>query len=434
MDAVSSRAAGNTTELAALIGEDTDELYDNAPCGNVATLPDGTIVKINRTLLGWLGHTRKELVGRRRFSDLLTVGGQIFHETHLAPLLRMRGEVNGIALELRAADGTRWPVLVTATVKTGADGTPLIVRMTVFDARERRAYEQELLQARRDADGDRERLRGLVAGLQRSLLPASLPTPAGMRTAGHYRMASADEVGGDFYDLFPLSGGRWGFFLGDVCGKGVEAAAVTAAARYTLRAAAVYDPTPEAVLANLNSVLYQEYRSRTHRHCTVVVGLLTPDGDGWTATIAGGGHPPPLLLRADGGADYQHTTGGTLIGIIAQPRLVSRTLRLGPGDTLLLYSDGLTDARIGTERYGGEALHAYAKGLGPTDAPGAVEAFVSLLGTFDELDDDIALMALSVDRPSNGTTRATAARDIGGPGGRGRVGQTPTSLRPDERR
>ncbi len=399
MDAVSSRSAGIHPELAALVGDDTDELYDNAPCGNVAMLPDGTIVRVNNTLLGWLGRTREELVGRRRFVDLLTVGGQVFHETHLAPLLRMRGEINGIALELRAADGTRLPVLVTATVKHGSDGEPLVVRTTVFDARERRAYEEELLRARRDAEGDRERLRGLVAGLQRSLLPVSLPTPAGMRTAGHYRMASPDEVGGDFYDLFPLGGGRWGFFLGDVCGKGVEAAAVTAAARYTLRAAAVYDPTPEAVLRNLNSVLYQEYRSQAHRHCTVVFGLLTPDGDGWTAAIAGGGHPPPLLLGRDGTAEYQHTTGGTLIGIIAHPKLVSRTLRLGPGDTLLLYSDGLTDARRGEHRYGGDALEKFAGALAPTDSSGAIAAFADLLATFDVLDDDVALMALSVDPP-----------------------------------
>jgi len=407
MDAVSSRGAGNNPELTApwgdktaAAGDETDELYENAPCGNLAMLPDGTIVKINRTLLSWLGYSREELVGRRRFRDLLTVGGQVFHETHLAPLLRMRGEVNGIALELKAADGARLPVLVTATVKTGADGEPLVIRTTVFDARERRAYEQELLRARRDAEGDRERLRGLVAGLQRSLLPVTLPAPAGMRTAGHYRMASADEVGGDFYDLFPLGESRWGFFLGDVCGKGVEAAAVTAAARYTLRAAAVYDPTPEAVLANLNSVLFQEYRSQAHRHCTVVFGLLTPDGDGWSVTLAGGGHPPPLLLGADGAVAYQHTVGGTLIGIIAEPKLVSRTLRLGPGDTLVLYSDGLTDARTGGRRFGGDALEAFARLQAPIDAPSAVAAFAGLLDTFEVLDDDVALMALSVDPPT----------------------------------
>jgi sigma-B regulation protein RsbU (phosphoserine phosphatase) len=378
--------------------DNSDELYENAPCGNVSTLPDGTITKINSTLLGWLGYTREDLVGRRRFSDLLTVGGRIYHETHYAPLLRMQGEISGIALELRAADGGRLPVLVTAAVKTDSDGRPLLIRTTVFDARERRAYERELLRARRDAERDRERLRLLVTGLQRSLLPATLPTPPGMRTAGHYRMASPDEVGGDFYDLFPLSEGRWGFFLGDVCGKGVEAAAVTAAARYTLRAAAVYDPTPATVLANLNSVLIQEYHSKTHRHCTVVFGVLTPGADGWTADIAGGGHPAPLLLGADGTAEYQHTLGGTLIGIVAKPRLVTRTVRLTPGDTLILYSDGLTEARTGDDRYGSEALQAFACGLAPTTAQAAVDALTGLLATFgDDLDDDVALMALSVD-------------------------------------
>ncbi|MFB9363643.1 PP2C family protein-serine/threonine phosphatase [Actinoplanes nipponensis] len=403
MDAVSSRGNGDSPELAALMGDDIDELYDHAPCGNLATRPDGTITQINSTLLGWLGHTRAELVGRRRFRELLTVGGQVYYETHLSPLLRMSGEINGIALELRAADGTRLPVLVTAATRTGPDGEPVAVRMTVFDARERRAYEQELLRARRDAEGDRERLRGLVAGLQRSLLPASLPTPPGLHTAGHYRMASADEVGGDFYDLFPLGAGRWGFFLGDVCGKGVEAAAVTAAARYTLRAAAVYDPTPEAVLRNLNSVLYQEYRDQAHRHCTVVFGVLTPDGDGWSATIAGGGHPPPLLVRADGTAAYQHTTGGTLIGILAEPRLVSRTLRLAPGDTLVLYSDGLTEARTAEGRYGSDALEAFARKLAPAPAPQLMAAFVELLGTFAVLDDDVALMTVGVARDGVGT-------------------------------
>ena len=258
--------------------DNIEELYENAPCGNLSTLPDGTIAKVNATLLGWLGYSRDELVGRRRFADLLTVGGRIYHETHFAPLLQMQGEIGGVALELRAADGTRLPVLVTSTVKTSDDGTPLLIRTTVFDARDRRAYEAELLRARREADRERERLRHLVVGLQRSLLPSALPTPPGMRTVAHYHMASADEVGGDFYDLFPLRDGRWGFFLGDVSGKGVEAAAATATARYTLRAAAVYDPTPAAALANLNAVLFQEYHSDTHRHCTVIFGILTPDG------------------------------------------------------------------------------------------------------------------------------------------------------------
>ncbi|BCY11466.1 histidine kinase [Actinoplanes sp. L3-i22] len=380
-----------------MLEDNIDDLYDTAPCGNLSTLLDGTIAKINTTLLGWLGYTREELVGQKRFSDLLTVGGRLYHETHFAPLLQMRGEVNGIALELRRADGSRLPVLVTSAIKTGIDGQPMLIRTTVFDARERRAYEQELLHARREADAERERLRGLIAGLQHSLLPDMLLAPPGMRAAAYYHMASADRIGGDFYDLFPLDGGRWGFFLGDVCGKGLAAAATTAAARYTLRTAAAYEPAPAAVLAHLNTVLRQGYDSDSHRHCTVVFGTLVPTAGGCSITIAGGGHPAPMLLRADGTVEAQPTTGGTLIGSLRTPRIVTRTLDLAPGDTLILYSDGLLEAHAGPspERYGEEALQAFLAGLAPTTAPAAVDALTGLLTTLGHIDDDVALMALS---------------------------------------
>jgi sigma-B regulation protein RsbU (phosphoserine phosphatase) len=259
-----------------------------------------------------------------------------------------------------------------------------------------------LLAARQVADLERDRLRLLVAGLQRSLLPTSLAVPPGMTTASHYHMASADEVGGDFYDLFPLSGDRWGFFLGDVRGKGVAAAAVTAAARYTLRAAAVYDSEPVAVLRNLNTVLYQDYAAPGHRHCTVIVGILERQRSGYTATVASGGHPPALVVRADGSAAYHTTDGGTLVGILAEPRLVARTISLGAGDTLILYSDGLTEARTATgARYGDEALREFAQGLGPTSAPVVVKALAGLLGTFAQVDDDVAVIALSVNGPTS---------------------------------
>lgn len=382
-----------------MLEDNIDDLYDTAPCGNLSTLLDGTIAKINATLLGWLGYSRDELVGRKRFSDLLTVGGRLYHETHFAPLLQMQGEINGIALELRCADGARLPVLVTSTVKTGGDGQPLMIRTTVFDARERRAYENELLHARQEADADRERLQGLVAGLQHSLLPDTLPAPPHMQVSAYYHMASADRIGGDFYDLFPLTGNRWGFFLGDVCGKGLPAAATTAAARYTLRTAAAYEPDPAAVLTHLNSALYQNYKSPSHRHCTVVFGILTPTEVGYSITIAGGGHPAPMLLRADGTVEAQ-AVGGTLIGSLRTPRITTRTFSLAAGDTLILYSDGLLEARTGpgVDRYGEDALEAFLTGLTPSTAPAAVEALTGLLAAFERLDDDVALMAMSWDR------------------------------------
>jgi phosphoserine phosphatase RsbU/P len=390
--------------------DDVEDLYDNAPCGNVSTRPDGTIVKMNATLLGWLGYTREQVVGHRTFSDLLSVGGRIYYETHLAPLLRMQGEVGGVALDLRTADGTRLPVLVTSVVKTHADGRTPLVRTTVFDARDRRSYERELLRARREAERDRERLEHLVAGLQRSLLPVALPVPPGTETAAHYHMASADEVGGDFYDLFALPDGRWGFFLGDVCGKGVDAAAVTAMARYTLRTAAFFNPDPATVLATLNTILHQDRRAPTHRHCTVVFGTLAGDGTGIDVTLTSGGHPAPLLLGADGTARYLPGGGGPLVGVIPDATYTAQTLRLGAGDTLLLYTDGVTDARHRAgrpERFGSDALLDLVDRLAPASAAATVAALVELLaGLGAGLDDDAAVMAVGAVGHEPGASRS----------------------------
>ncbi|MFJ1761305.1 PP2C family protein-serine/threonine phosphatase [Amycolatopsis sp. NPDC088138] len=383
----------------ALLEDSAEDLYEHAPCGYLSTLMDGTIAKINTTLLGWLGHRRDELVGRRRFADLLTVGGRIYHETHIAPMLAMHGEAGGLALELRTAGGTRLPVLVTSTVKKGADGTPQLIRSTIFDARDRRAYEEELLRARRQADLERDRARELAGILQRTLLPPALPVVPGMEVAAHYHPASADEVGGDFYDLFPLTGGTWGFFLGDVSGKGAVAAAVTSLVRYTLRAAAVYDPDPVGVLRNLNTVLHQEFRGSDPRYCTVVYGSLTPEAGGCVITLAGGGHPPALLVRAAGTVEFVETPGGMLVGAVPDARFTKVGLRLGPGDTLLLYSDGLTEARTspGRARYSEEELREFLTTPAPTTAPAVTAALKALLTSFgDGVEDDTALLALSI--------------------------------------
>jgi len=161
-------------DLASLLEGSTEDLYENAPCGFLSTFPDGRIARVNATLLSWLGYTRAELVGRRYFSDLLTAGGRLYHETHFAPLLAMQGEIGGVALELQAADGTRLPALVNSAVKTNATGEALLIRTTIVDARDRRAYERELLRGRREADLERERLQLLVTTLQRTLLPPEL--------------------------------------------------------------------------------------------------------------------------------------------------------------------------------------------------------------------------------------------------------------------
>ncbi|MFF0290711.1 PP2C family protein-serine/threonine phosphatase [Streptomyces sp. NPDC005262] len=395
-------------EFSVLLEDSAEDLYEHAPCGYLSTLLDGQIAKVNATLLDWLGYERGDLVGRKHFSDLLSVGGRLYHETHFAPLLRMQGEISGIALELRTADGSRLPVLVTSTVKTDSDGQPLLIRTTLVDARDRRAYETELLRARQEAEQERERLKRLNTTLQKTLLPPALANVPGLDVAAHYHVASADEVGGDFYDLFPLAAGTWGLFLGDVCGKGAAAAAVTSLARYTLRAAAVYDPDPAAVLGNLNTVLNHEYSGADPRFCTVIFGLLTPYGDqgGFRVTLASGGHPAALLMRADGTADYLPTPGGQLIGVLPDAHIATTTIRLNPGDTLLLHTDGLTEAHTAStgagDRYGDEALLDFARALAPTTATDTIVAIRDLLDTFGTgVDDDTAALAINVPRPTS---------------------------------
>jgi sigma-B regulation protein RsbU (phosphoserine phosphatase) len=386
-------------DISSLLEDSAEDLYENAPCGYLSTLMDGRIAKINTTLLGWLGYTRQQLVGQRYFSDLLTVGGRMYHETHFAPLLTMQGEIGGVALELQAANGDRLPVLVNSVVKVSAGGEPRLIRTTIVDGRDRLAYERELLRARQEAERERERLQVLASTLQRSLLPPTLPEVPGLEAAAYYHFASLDEVGGDFYDLFALSHDRWGLFLGDVCGKGAASAIVTSQIRYTLRAAAVYEPDPGAVLSSLNTAMRDNRGGNDGLFCTAVFGLLSPDGDGFSLTLASGGHPPPLLLRSDGSAGYHLIAHGPLLGIFTDPVFPVSTTRLAPGDTVLLYTDGLPEARTGhgRSRYGVDALSSFAAGIAPATASATVTAISQLLDSFaNGLDDDTAVLALGV--------------------------------------
>ena len=136
---------------AGLLEESAEELYEDAPCGYLSMLPDGTIARVNRTFCAWTGYTAEQLVGRRRWVELLTAGARIFHETHYAPLLRMQGAVREIAVDVVCADGRQLPVLVNSMLKTDADGQPLVTRTTVFNATDRKEYELELLRQKRRA-------------------------------------------------------------------------------------------------------------------------------------------------------------------------------------------------------------------------------------------------------------------------------------------
>jgi PAS domain S-box-containing protein len=132
--------------------ESADELYEHAPCGYLSTTPDGVIVRVNQTFLAWTGHSREAIVGRLRFQDLLTLPGQIFHDTHFGPLLQMQGFVREVAFDITRRERPPLPALVNAVQRRDRRGKPALVRITVFDATDRRQYESELLLARRKAE------------------------------------------------------------------------------------------------------------------------------------------------------------------------------------------------------------------------------------------------------------------------------------------
>ncbi len=138
--------------------DEARELYENAPCGYVSTQPDGTIVRVNQTLLSLTGHRREAVLGRS-LQSFLTVPGRMFYETHYAPLLGMQGAIKEVALDLVRADGSLVPVLLNSVQQRGEDGRAGSIRTTLFDISDRRRYERELLLARRDA----EQLAGVVS-------------------------------------------------------------------------------------------------------------------------------------------------------------------------------------------------------------------------------------------------------------------------------
>ncbi|HVL76990.1 MAG TPA: PAS domain S-box protein, partial [Noviherbaspirillum sp.] len=149
-----------------LLDEDTAELYENAPCAYLSALPDGTLVRVNATFLAWTGYTRTELLNRKRFQQLLPVVGRIFYDTHFGPLLLMQGFVKEVAFEVICADGTRLPVLLNATLKRDESDRPLVIRVTLLDARSRRTYEEELRLAKRKAEEASESVSRLNASLE----------------------------------------------------------------------------------------------------------------------------------------------------------------------------------------------------------------------------------------------------------------------------
>ncbi len=239
---------------------------------------------------------------------------------------------------------------------------------------------------------DRERT--IARTLQRSLRPGALPDVPGLAAAVRFRPAGENiELGGDFYDLFKARDGGVAALIGDVQGKGPDAAAVTALARHTLRAAAAYEHSPSAVLTLLHRALRDQ---RTDdRFITVAYAHMQVAVEHIRLELACGGHPLPLIVHPDGSVDAVGRLG-TLLGTDIDPLLADVTVELEVGDVLVLYTDGVTEVRRHrTEVFGTNELTELLRtcgGLGPDAVAERVEAAV-LAASDGRLRDDVAILA-----------------------------------------
>ena len=320
------------------------------------------------------------------------------------PLTELLREHPALAAQYLASDPSR-PSVVEVTLPVGGGVRHFDARrqplpdqagktagelVVLRDVTERRVAEHQM----RQLLDERTRI---ATALQGSLLPATLPNIEGATLGARYRPAGdGREIGGDFYDVFPVGQDRWGIVIGDVSGKGAEAAAVTALVRYTVRTLAVADRCPREILEAVNEALLRQ--PMNERYCTLAYLLMTVSGPSRRVAVCLGGHPPPLLVRA-GGSVEQAGRLGTALGLLEDPELAPVEIDLRAGDVLCLFTDGLLEARRGTELFG-EARVADVLREHRSDRPEAIaaaleEAARAFRGR--ELSDDLAILVLAVD-------------------------------------
>jgi PAS domain S-box-containing protein len=313
-------------------------------------------------------------------------------------------------------------IVVPLVARRRALGTLSLLRLegsTSYDQDELVLAEELARRAALAIDNARlfESTRHIAWTLQESLLPRALPEIPSVRIIGRYRAAAeGQEVGGDFYDAFTIAPGRWGIAIGDVCGKGAEAAALTALARYTIRA--LGDREPGTVLRLLGEAILRDSHAYADRFVTAVFARATLGSDGLSLEFAAGGHPPPLILRANGEV-APVAVGGPLIGISASVAYPPVSVSLAPGDTVVLYTDGLTDARAPTRMLSEvDVVELVARGHGL--APDQLAGFLEESATGGESPrDDIALVVVQLeqrrDADAAGSVSANGPVTVGSP-------------------
>jgi len=339
----------------------------------------GRVVEVNPAGSRVLGGTRPELIGRQ-LDDLLPQQAEDATGDTGPPRQGME-----LSLGDREFDVRRQPL-------TDRNGRPAGELVVLRDITERVLAERHL----QGLLAERSRV---AAALQASLLPGELPVIPAAEVASRYEPAGdGREIGGDFFDVFTLGDDAWGLVLGDVSGKGAEAAAVTALARYTLRTLARASHRPSRTLRQLNTRL--SAATDVERHCTLVYAIARPHPAGLELTVSLAGHHPPLVLRADGTVEPVGELG-TALGLIADPDLSDTRVLLCPGDLLCMFTDGLVEARDGSDLFGTDRVAALLAEEGQSSVDEIAAHLVAAARTFHggrDLTDDLALLMLRVEQ------------------------------------
>jgi sigma-B regulation protein RsbU (phosphoserine phosphatase) len=233
--------------------------------------------------------------------------------------------------------------------------------------------------------------RRVAAVLSRELTPPELPSLPGVELASYYRVAFEQEaLGGDFYDVH---GGdeEWTAVVGDVCGKGVEAAVLTGKVRQSVRTAALVDRDPGTVLDLANRVLLADEET----FVTAICARGRTDGEGIHLDIAAAGHPEPLVVRRNGWVE-QVPVAGPVLGLMADAQYPTVRVDLGPGETCLFYTDGVPEAPGHRSRFGDDRMREVLLDTGSCDARAQVESVAVALSAHlgDRQHDDIAILAV----------------------------------------
>lgn len=237
-----------------------------------------------------------------------------------------------------------------------------------------------------------ERQRSVARSLQEGLLATELPEMEGYESAAVYEPASGEaDIGGDFFDVFDLSDGSFAIVVGDVSGKGAEAAAYTAMAKYMLRAFAIRNAQPSSVLYHLNNALVTGFGE--DRFATLMYALFDPEAR--KLTIAVGGHPPPLIYRASTHEVEPVTVSGSIVGAFDDQAFDQSSFTLGPRDVMLAFTDGLVEARRGGELYGRErVIESLCQHAPGSSAETVTQRVFADAQSFGEINDDTVVFAL----------------------------------------